>query len=76
MHLAELSRGEKAKVIGVAQSEAFCQLCALGLNAGAEVELIRSLGGNSLFIVRVDGFDIALRRETAAMVKVAPERHP
>lgn len=76
MHLAELSRGDKAKVIGVAQSDAFCQLCSLGLNAGAEVELVRALGRNSLLIVRVDGFDIALRRETAAMVKIAPERHP
>lgn len=74
MHLAELNRGEKAHVLGVAQGEAYCHLCSLGLNSGAEVELVRSLSGKSLLIVRVDGFDIALRGETAATVKIALER--
>jgi ferrous iron transport protein A len=74
LHLAELNRGEKAHVLGVAQGEAYCQLCSLGLNSGAEVELVRSLSGKSLLIVRVDGFDIALRGETAATVKIALER--
>ena len=73
MHLAELKRGEKATVLGVAQGDAYCQLCALGLNAGAEVELVRSLSGRSLLIVRVDGFDIALRDETASTVKIRTE---
>ena len=73
MHLAELNRGERGTVIGVAQGEAFCQLCSLGLNAGAEVEVVRSLSGKSLLIVRVDGFDIALRQETAATVKIRSE---
>ncbi len=72
LHLAELNRGERATVIGVAQGEAFCQLCSLGLNSGAEVELVRSLSRRSLLIVRVDGFDIALRDETAATVKIKP----
>ncbi len=74
MHLAELNRGERATVIGVAQGEAFCHLCSLGLNSGAEVELVRSLSRNSLLIVRVDGFDIALRGDTAQTVKIRPER--
>lgn len=74
LHLAELNRGEKAHVLGVAQGEAYCHLCSLGLNSGAEVELVRSLSGKSLLIVRVDGFDIALRGETAATVKIALER--
>lgn len=72
MHLAELNRGERATVIGVAQGEAFCQLCSLGLNAGAEVELVRSLSRKSVLVVRVDGFDLALRRDTAATVKIKP----
>lgn len=71
VHLAELDRGEKATVIGVAQGEAFCQLCALGLNSGAEVEIVRKVSHNTVLIVRVDGHDIALRRETAATVKIA-----
>jgi len=74
LHLADLGRGEKATVIGVAQGEAFCHLCSLGLTSGAEVELVRTLSGRSLLIVRVDGFDIALRGETAATVKVAQGR--
>ena len=74
MHLAELKHGERALVVGVAQGEAYCQLCSLGLNAGAEVELVRSLSGRSLLIVRVDGFDIALRHETAITVKVRQEQ--
>lgn len=75
MHLAELKQGDKATVIGVAQGEAFCHLCSLGLNAGAEVEIVRSLSRRSMLIVRVDGSDIALRTQTASHVKVAPERH-
>ena len=74
MHLAELNRGERATVIGVAQGEAFCQLCSLGLNSGAEVEVVRRLSGKTVLIVRVDGFDIALRGETASTVKIRPER--
>lgn len=73
MHLAELKHGEKATVLGVAQGEAYCHLCALGLNAGAEVELVRSLSRKTLLIVRVDGFDIALRGDTASTVKIRPE---
>lgn len=73
MHLAELQRGERATVIGVSQGEAFCQLCSLGLNSGADVEVVRSLSRRSLLIVRVDGSDIALRRETAETVKIRSE---
>ena len=73
MHLAELNRGEKAVVIGVAQGEAYCHLCSLGLNSGAEVELVRSLSRRSVLIVRVDGFDIALRGDTAETVKIRQE---
>ncbi|MBS1815654.1 MAG: ferrous iron transport protein A [Acidobacteria bacterium] len=76
MHLAELKRGEKATVIGVAQGDAFCHLCSLGLNAGAEVEIVRHLSRRAMLIVRVDGSDIALRAQTAAAVKIAQERHP
>lgn len=73
MHLAELGRGKRGVVTGVVQSEAYCQLCSLGLNSGAEVELIRFLSSGSLVIVRVDGADIALRCETAATVKIRAE---
>ncbi len=76
MHLAELQPGQRATVLGVAQGEAFCQLCSLGLNSGAEVEIVRSLARKSLLIVRVDGSDIALRGETASTVKIRPEHTP
>lgn len=70
MHLAELSLGEKAVVTGVAQSEAHCQLCGLGVIAGAEVEMVRQLSRRSMLIVRVDGSDVALREATASTVKI------
>ncbi len=73
MHLAELIRGQKATVTGVAPGEAFCHLCGLGVVAGAEVELVRVLSGRTMFIVRVDGSDVALREGTAVTVKVRPE---
>lgn len=61
-------------MIGVAQGEAFCQLCSLGLNSGAEVELVRTLSARTLLVIRVDGSDIALRRDTAATIKVRREQ--
>ena len=73
MHLAELNPGKKAIVTGVAQGEAFCQLCGLGVIAGAEVEVIRQLSKRSMLIVRVDGSDVALRDGTATTIKVRPE---
>lgn len=73
MHLGELGRGQRAVVTGVANGEAFCQLCSLGLNSGAEVELVRSLSGRALLVIRVDGSDIALRQETATTVKIRLE---
>ena len=75
LHLAELEKGDRAVVTGVAQGEAYCQLCALGLNSGAEVELVRLLSRKSLLIVRVDGVDVALRRETAATIRIRGEQH-
>ena len=61
-------------MVGVAQGEAFCQLCSLGLNSGAEVELVRTLSARTLLVIRVDGSDIALRRDTAATIKVRREQ--
>ncbi|MGI4853856.1 MAG: FeoA family protein [Janthinobacterium lividum] len=74
MHLAELNSGERGVVVGLAQGEAFCQLCSLGLNSGAEVELVRTLSARTILVVRVDGSDIALRRDTAATIKVRREQ--
>ncbi len=73
MHLAELNTGQRATVTGVAQGDAFCQLCGLGVVAGAEVEIVRHLSRKSMLIVRVDGSDVALRDGTATLVKVRPE---
>lgn len=73
LHLAELNPGQKAVITGVAQGEAFCQLCGLGVIAGAEVEVVRQLSCRSMLIIRVDGSDIALREGTANTVKVRPE---
>ncbi len=70
MHLAELSTGEKAVITGVAQSEAHCQLCGLGVIPGAEVEVVRHLSRKTMLIVRVDGSDVALREATAITVKI------
>lgn len=60
-------------ITGVAQGEAFCQLCGLGVIAGAEIEIVRQLSRRSMLIVRVDGSDVALRDGTASTVKVRPE---
>ncbi len=73
MHLAELARGQKAVITGVAQGAAFCQLCGLGMVAGAEVEIVRALSAKTMLIVRVDGSDVALRDGTASTIKVRPE---
>lgn len=72
--MAELNPGDRGVVVGVAQGEAFCQLCSLGLNSGAEVELVRTLSSRSLLVIRVDGSDIALRSDTAATIKVRREQ--
>ncbi len=73
LHLAELRAGQKAVVTGVAAGDAFCQLCGLGVVAGAEVEIVRSLSRRRMLVVRVDGSDVALRDGTASTVKVRPE---
>ncbi len=73
MHLAELTQGQKAVVTGVAQGEAFCQLCGLGVIAGAEVEIVRQLSRRNMLVVRVDGSDMAVTSVTASTIKVRPE---
>jgi Fe2+ transport system protein FeoA len=75
LHLGELERGQRATVIGVAQGEAFCHLCSLGLSSGAEVEIVRTLSRKTLLIVRVDGSDIALRKDAASTVKIRAAEH-
>ncbi len=73
LHLAELTQGQKAVVTGVAQGEAFCQLCGLGVIAGAEVEIVRQLSRRNMLVVRVDGSDMAVTSVTASTIKVRPE---
>ena len=70
MHLGELEQGRSATVVGIAQGEGFCHLCSLGLNVGAQVEVVRRLSRGRVLVVRVDGADVALRDGTAATVKV------
>ena len=60
-------------VTGVAQGDAFCQLCGLGVHAGAEVEIVRQLSRRNMLVARVDGSDMAVTSVTASTIKVRPE---
>jgi len=71
--LDQLPPGDTAQVVAVEEGSCCCQLRCLGVQAGATLELVRTLSKGKLLILRVDGADIALRREVAATIQVAPE---
>lgn len=62
--------GERCTVSAVEEGACLCQLRCLGVAEGAELELIRRVSGGRLLIVRVDGADVAVRREVAATIQV------
>lgn len=53
--------------------EAACRLMALGFLPGSRIEAVRSAPGGDPRVYRVDGAEIALRAETAARLKLAPD---
>jgi Fe2+ transport system protein FeoA len=71
--LDKLHSGDTARVVSVEDGSCCCQLRCLGVQPGANLELVRTLSGGKLLILRVDGADVALRREVATTIQVAPE---
>lgn len=68
--LDSVQPGESCIVSSVAESSCICQLRCLGVVEGAMLDLIRSVSRGRLLILRVDGADMALRREVAATIQV------
>jgi ferrous iron transport protein A len=69
--LAELRHGESAVVVDIdLPTEMAQRLMELGFIPGTRVEAARSAPGGDPRVFRVDGTEIALRRETATHVTV------
>jgi Fe2+ transport system protein FeoA len=71
--LSALQRHHRGVVTHVDPSESSCHLQCLGFTEGGEVELVRTLSRGAVMIFRVDGADVALRRETAASIRIRTE---
>jgi len=73
--LADLSPGEAALVESLALPPAVADaLMDLGLVAGSRVQAVRYAPGGDPVIYRVDGAEIALRRETTRHIAIlSPE---
>jgi len=72
--LTQLSPGAHALVLDMQENPQVCYLKCLGFCPGAHVELVRRVSRGALSIYRVDDADVALRKETAALISVVLER--
>ncbi len=70
VQLNKIRQGERCTVLSVEESSCLCQLRCLGVVEGAELELVRGVSGGRLIILRVDGADVAVRRDVAATIRV------
>lgn len=71
MKLSELRQGESAVIVDInLPDELAHRLMELGFLPGGRVEAARSAPGGGPRVFRVDGTEIALRRETAKHVTV------
>lgn len=75
--LAELAPGQRAVVVTVAGEAGWAEhLAAAGLWAGAEVECLQRAPFGDPLLFRLHGYRLALRRDEAAAVLVAPPTEP
>jgi ferrous iron transport protein A len=69
--LSDLQQGETAVIVDIdLPKEMAHRLMELGFLAGSSVEAARSAPGGDPRVFRIDGTEIALRRETASHVTV------
>jgi Fe2+ transport system protein FeoA len=73
--LDRIRQGERCTVLSVGHGSCLCQLRCLGVVEGAELELVRAVSGGKLLILRVDGADVAVRRDVAATIQVRMRSH-
>jgi Fe2+ transport system protein FeoA len=72
-HLADLAPGQSAIIGEMALPAATAEpLIDLGLDAGAQVLAVRRAPGGDPMIYRVEGAEIALRRETTRHISILP----
>jgi ferrous iron transport protein A len=72
--LAELGRGEASTVLGIElPSDLANRLMELGFLPGSPVMAAFSAPGGDPRVFRVEGAEIALRRETALHILIAPK---
>jgi Fe2+ transport system protein FeoA len=75
--LSSLSPGAHALIRhvqeNIQENPQVCYLRCMGFCPGAHVELVRRVSGGALSVYRVDDADVALRRETAALISVVLE---
>lgn len=71
--LADLAPGQSAVIAALAlPADAAEPLMDLGLVAGSQVLAVRCAPGGDPVVYRVDGAEIALRRETTRHISVLP----
>ena len=74
--LADLAPGQAARIASLALPSAAAEpLMDLGLVAGSHVQAVRRAPGGDPVIYRVDGAEIALRRETTCHISIVPVEH-
>jgi ferrous iron transport protein A len=70
--LAELPRGSRARITGIAAPAATAgRLADLGFTAGTVVQVVRRAPLRDPMIYRVKGYEVCLRRAQAACVQVS-----
>jgi ferrous iron transport protein A len=71
--LADLAPGQAAVIADLALPAAAAEpLMDLGLVAGSQVLAVRRAPGGDPVVYRVDGAEIALRRETTSRISILP----
>lgn len=71
--LADLAPGQSAIIAEMALPPAAAEpLLDLGLTAGCQVLAVRRAPGGDPVVYRVDGAEIALRRETTCHISILP----
>ena len=73
MRLDQLQIGKRARIQGVFQYDHNLErLYAMGLVPGEEVELIRAAPLGDPILVRIMGYELCLRRDCAANIRIRP----
>ncbi len=72
--LAALPEGHSGNIAALGENACTCKLLTLGLLPGARVTMVRKSPFGDAFYIKMEGYQLAVRKEEAMTIKIMAEK--